>query len=107
MSEIIYFEANGAKAWVHKVEYDKLTKFCDALDRYRFYFWRPEHAIIRESREKPQLCFAYFIVGSTQKLCYTTKEKPSQAYKIDKNYKQTYEVWKQAKFIRYCTSMDL
>lgn len=95
------------KFWITEENMKAINKMGNNFENYLWFHAKPEHQIIRKAREKVPFCFAYFMVGSTQMLCFTTKEKPSQAYKIDKNYKQTYEVWKQAKFIRYCTSMDL
>jgi len=106
---IVHYSMETRKpiAWMCHKQWKAMNKFFDTMNNYMWFFYKPEHDIVRKSREEVKLVFAYFMVGNTIILCYTTSEKPSQAYKIDKNYKQTYEVWKQAKFIRYCTSMDL
>lgn len=93
--------------WMNYKEWNNMNKFLNNIDTYMLFYFKPEHLIIRKSREEIKLVFAYFMVGSTIILCYTTSEKPTKAYKVDKNYKQTYEIWKNAKFIRYCSSMDL
>lgn len=100
-------EIRKPKVWMDLEEYKNFNKFFYDLENYYYSHYKPEDLVKRNSRLKVALSFAYFMVGNTQILCYTTKEKPTKAYKVDKNYKETNEVWKNAKFIRYCSSMDL
>lgn len=94
-------------SWMFKEEYKNICDFFQKQQDYIFYFYKPEHKIIRKQREKIKYVFAYFMVGNTQILCMTTTNIPSKAFKLNKNYKITNEFWRKAKFIRYCTNMDL
>ena len=85
--------------------YQKLHR---KIERYLFYFCKPEDDIKRELRKKLKrdLYFVYITVGKTQKLAFKDRDT-HKCYKVDKDYTKTWIEWKQYTFIRDCRLMDL
>ncbi len=52
------------------------------------------------------LCYAYILIGHTQKLAFISKTNINIAYKCD-GYSKTNIIWNKFKFIKWVTSMEL
>lgn len=96
------------KYWVNDETYKAIKKFQERRENYSFIFYKPEHDIIRENRErnKRNLKWVEVFVGHTQKRAMIDK-KTNIIYKVDIGYKPTFEIQSKAWNMRYLSSMEL